>query len=76
MRLHGALFAPKEHGMSEPENRHPSKAQAGGFFIFAGLIAGSVLGIIYNQPSLGMIGGFGTGAAVALVIWLIDRKKG
>lgn len=60
----------------DPENRHPGKAQAGGFFIFAGLIVGSAVGIIYNQPSLGMTGGFGAGAAVALVIWLIDRKKG
>jgi hypothetical protein len=60
----------------DPDNRHPSKGMAGGFFIFIGLIAGSVLGITYNEPSLGMIGGFAAGAAVALAIWLIDRKKG
>jgi UDP-N-acetylmuramyl pentapeptide phosphotransferase/UDP-N-acetylglucosamine-1-phosphate transferase len=60
----------------DPQNRHPSKAQAGGFFIFIGLVAGSVLGIAYDEPSVGMVGGFVVGAAMALVTWLIDRKKG
>jgi hypothetical protein len=60
----------------DPEHRHPSKGMAGGFFIFVGLIIGSIVGIAYNQPSLGMMGGFGAGAGIALAIWLIDRKKG
>lgn len=56
--------------------RHPSKGMAGGFFIFVGLILGSILGVIYDQPSMGMVGGMATGAIIALAIWLIDRRRG
>jgi hypothetical protein len=66
--------------MNEPHNssdyRHPSKGMAGGFFIFIGLIFGSILGIIFDQPSMGMVGGMTTGAIIALAIWLIDRRRG
>jgi hypothetical protein len=61
--------------MNDPANRHPSKAQAGGIFLFIGLIAGAIIGIIYDQPSMGMVGGFAGGAAIALAIWLLDRRK-
>jgi hypothetical protein len=66
----------KEHAMADQPNRHPSKAQAGGFFLFAGLVAGSAIGIIYGQPSIGMVGGFTAGAVAATMIWLMDRRKG
>lgn len=66
--------------MNEPGNsadsRHPSKGMAGGFFIFVGLIVGSILGVIFDQPSIGMVGGMASGALIALVIWLIDRRRG
>jgi drug/metabolite transporter (DMT)-like permease len=58
-----------------PGERHPSKASAGGFFIFAGLIIGSIAGIVYGQPSLGMVAGFGAGILIALAIWLLDRRQ-
>lgn len=58
------------------DTRHPSKGVAGGFFIFAGLIVGSIVGIIYDQPSIGMVGGMAVGAAIAAAIWLIDRRRG
>jgi hypothetical protein len=61
---------------NSPQDRHPSKAMAGGFFLFAGLAAGSIIGIAYGQPSMGMIGGFAAGAAAAVVVWLIDRRRG
>lgn len=61
--------------MTEHPNKHPSKGMAGGFFLFAGLLAGSIIGIIYGQPSIGMIGGFAAGTVVATVIWLLDRRK-
>jgi uncharacterized membrane protein len=66
----------KERAMTEQHNRHPSKGLAGGFFLFAGLVAGSIIGIIYGQPSIGMIGGFAAGAIIATAIWLLDRRKG
>lgn len=56
--------------------RHPSKGVAGGFFIFAGLIAGSILGIVFDQPSIGMVSGMAAGAIIAAIIWLIDRRRG
>jgi hypothetical protein len=61
---------------NDPNHRHPSNGLAGGFFLFLGLIVGSIIGIIYDQPSLGMIGGFAVGATIALVIWLLDKRKG
>ena len=56
--------------------RHPSKGVAGGFFIFIGLILGSIIGIIYDQPSIGMVGGMALGGIIATAIWLRDRRKG
>lgn len=58
-----------------PEHRHPSKAQAGGFFLFMGLIAGSIIGVVYDQPSIGMVGGFAAGATAAIIVWLVDRRR-
>lgn len=57
-------------------SRHPSKGAAGGFFIFVGLIIGSIIGIIYDQPSIGMVGGMAAGGIIATAIWLLDRRKG
>jgi hypothetical protein len=78
--LRTTCFAWKEQAMNDPangpDNRHPSKAQAGGFFLFAGLAAGSIIGVMSDQPSMGMVGGFAAGAAAALIIWLIDRRRG
>jgi hypothetical protein len=60
--------------MSGTENSQPRLA--GGIFIALGLLAGAIGGIAMNQPSAGMIIGFGAGAAVALLVWLFDRKRG
>lgn len=60
--------------MSGTENRQPRLA--GGIFIAFGLLAGAIGGVAMNQPSAGMIIGFGVGSAVALLVWLFDRKRG
>lgn len=49
---------------------------AGGIFIALGLLAGAVGGVVMNQPSAGMVIGFGVGSAIALLVWLFDRKRG
>lgn len=49
---------------------------AGGIFLFLGPIAGALIGIGRGEPILGMLYGFGVGAALALVVWAIDRRKG
>ena len=80
IRLREDHYAWKEQVMNETTKpvppRHPSKGVAGGFFIFAGLIIGSIIGVIYNQPSIGMVGGMASGGAIAIVVWLRDRQKG
>ncbi|MCL6697243.1 hypothetical protein LZ496_00355 [Sphingomonas sp. NSE70-1] len=48
---------------------------SGGIFLFLGPVVGALIGINRGEPILGMLLGFGVGAALALVIWLIDRRK-
>ena len=80
IRLRVRQYAWKGRPMNETGKpvppRHPSKGVAGGFFIFVGLIIGSIIGIIYDQPSIGMVGGMASGGIIATVIWLRDRRKG
>lgn len=62
---------------SDPRPR-PSESRprmAGGIFIFLGLLIGAVLGVVYNEPSIGMIAGFAIGTAIAVAIWLLDRRR-
>jgi UDP-N-acetylmuramyl pentapeptide phosphotransferase/UDP-N-acetylglucosamine-1-phosphate transferase len=58
-----------------PNNKKKRSPMAGGIFIFIGLLAGSILGIAYDKPSVGMIGGFAVGTAIALMIWLLDSFR-
>ncbi len=62
---------------SDLDNRKSTKrsAMGGGIFLFLGLLIGSIAGIALNQPSLGMMAGFGIGAALALLLWIADRSK-
>lgn len=59
--------------MSEPENNPPRLA--GGIFIALGLLLGAIAGVALDQPSAGMIAGMGIGAAIAVAVWLFDRKR-
>jgi hypothetical protein len=61
--------------INSPKQPKPAKAMAGGFFIMLTLLAGSIIGIIYDEPSLGMVIGFGVGVLLAVGIWLIDSRK-
>lgn len=47
----------------------------GGIFIAIGLIGGAILGVVYGQPSIGLIGGLVAGLAVAGVIALFEMKR-
>jgi hypothetical protein len=60
--------------MSETENSQPRLA--GGIFIALGLLFGAIAGIALDQPSAGMLTGMAVGIAIALIIWVIDRKRG
>jgi Na+/proline symporter len=59
--------------MNTPQPR--SNAMAGGFFIAAGMLGGAVAGVIFKQPSIGMVAGLAFGIIVAVIIWAIDRKR-
>lgn len=62
-------------------DRNPSPAPRGGTPIAGGallafsLIAGTVIGVLKGQPSLGFIGGLGVGLALLLMVALIDRAR-
>jgi hypothetical protein len=49
---------------------------SGGIFLFLGPVVGALIGISRGEPILGMLFGFGVGAALALLVWIIDRRKG
>lgn len=48
---------------------------AGGIFLFLGPVLGAVYGISRGEPILWMLFGFAAGAALALFVWLIDRRR-
>lgn len=60
--------------MSGTEKSQPRLA--GGIFVALGLLVGAIAGIALDQPSAGMVIGFGVGAVIAALIWLFDRKRG
>lgn len=60
-------------------DRKPSPASgtpiAGGALLAFSLIAGTVVGVLTGQPSLGFIGGLGVGLALLLIVALVDRTR-
>ncbi|MBO9624025.1 MAG: hypothetical protein J7500_15055 [Sphingomonas sp.] len=55
----------------------PSRAPlAGGSLLALSLIAGTVLGALRGQPSMGFVAGLGVGLALIALIWLVDRARG
>ncbi|WBO22173.1 hypothetical protein [Sphingomonas abietis] len=53
---------------------HPGP-QAGGVLIAVAVMAGTILGGLMNQPSLGLLAGLAIGVAAAVALWLADRRK-
>ena len=60
--------------MNNKENNAPRLA--GGIFIAIGMLGGAIVGVILDQPSAGMVIGFGIGIAAAALTWLIDIRRG
>lgn len=58
----------------EPSQRRASRA--GGFIIAITVLVGALLGARAGQPSLGVVVGTGLGVAIALGLFLYDRRKG
>lgn len=49
--------------------------RAGGCFLTVCILAGFVAGLAINNPMKGVLIGTGTGIALAVLLWLIDRRK-
>lgn len=61
--------------MTEPDPARPTKApQAGGVLLAAGLLGGSVIGAVLGQPTIGFLAGGAAGVALALLVWLRERR--
>jgi len=59
--------------MSRSQNNQPRFA--GGIFIAFGLLIGAIIGIAMDQASAGTVIGMAIGTIIAVVIWMIDRKR-
>ena len=48
---------------------------AGGIFLFLGPVIGALYGIGRGEPILWMLYGFALGVALALLIWIFDKRR-
>ncbi|GGD98556.1 hypothetical protein GCM10011529_00740 [Polymorphobacter glacialis] len=58
---------------ADPPSRPP--ALGGGCLIAAGLVLGPVLGLLFNQTSLGLILGAVIGVAAAVILTVLDKRR-
>lgn len=49
--------------------------KAGGCFWMAAIILGAVAGTAYQNPMAGVLIGTAVGAAIAILVWLVDRRR-
>jgi uncharacterized membrane protein (UPF0136 family) len=49
--------------------------QAGGFLIAVAIMAGTIIGGLMGQPSIGLLAGTAIGVVVAIALWLVDRRR-
>ena len=50
-------------------------AKAGGCFLTLFILAGFVAGLAIHNPMKGVLGGTAIGALLALLLWMIDRRR-
>ena len=48
---------------------------AGGFLLSVALLTGALTGVFLGQPSIGFLVGAGIGLTLAVLIWLLDRRR-
>lgn len=58
--------------MAESRNRNPRAA--GAVLAFA-ICAGALVGAARGQPTIGVLAGAALGIAIAIVVWLVDRRR-
>ena len=52
-----------------------NSTKAGGCFLTVCILAGFAVGLAIRDPMKGVLIGTAIGAALALALWLIDRRK-
>jgi hypothetical protein len=58
-----------------PMSSEPQKAsRAGGAIIAFSIIAGALIGVRYDQPSIGFVVGLAVGLVISLGLYLYDRR--
>lgn len=55
---------------------HGRSTQAGGCLLALAVLGGVGFGIFRGQPTKGAVIGTGIGVLIALLIWLVDRRRG
>jgi multisubunit Na+/H+ antiporter MnhB subunit len=53
----------------------PPPARGAGAIIALSIAGGTAIGVAFGQPSLGLIGGLVFGAGVALLLFLLDKRR-
>ena len=53
----------------------PSSTRAGGCFLTICILLGFPLGLSMGNPLKGVLIGTGVGIALAVLLWLIDRRR-
>lgn len=56
-------------------DKKPPAPRAAGAIIALSLLAGTLIGIVFHQSSLGFLAGLALGTAVAVGLWLMDRRR-
>lgn len=59
--------------MTQPADK--TSSTAGGFFIAALTIVGTVTGGLMGQPSIGLLAGLGLGTVISILIWWKERGR-
>jgi hypothetical protein len=52
-------------------NQRPGTA--GGFLLAVLMLAGTIVGLVVGQPSIGFLAGLALGSVAAVLLWLRDR---
>lgn len=53
-----------------------ARSKSGGFFLMAAILIGFGWGVAGGDPTKGVLIGTGAGVAIAILIWLLDRRRG
>ncbi len=62
----------QEQRMTEPKKPDP---RAAGGPLALSILAGAIIGVVYQQSTLGLLAGSALGVVFAIAFWMFDRKR-